>query len=128
MTGNFFIGLIKLGAFGLMGLLAASWLQNLHPAFDTPSHFRLHFAAVLLGASRLLLLTGAWGWMLAGLAIVGVTAFLTHPYLPSLDSFSVRAANVVSNQPPADLTVLQLNIRFNNRTVERTASRRCMDS
>lgn len=120
MIGNLLIGLIKLGAFGLMGLLATSWFQEVHPAFDTPSHFRLHFAAALLGASLLLLLTGAWRWMLAGLAVIAVTAYLTQPYLPGFNAFSIRAAEAVPQAQADDLSVLQLNIRFNNRTVERT--------
>lgn len=121
MTGNFFTALIKLTAFGLMGVLAATWLQDVHPAFDTPSHFRLHFGLALLAVSLLLLLVGAWRWMVAGVAVLGVTVFLTQPYLPSLDSFSARAADAVSTQQADELSVVQLNIRFNNRNVERTS-------
>lgn len=120
MTGNFFIALIKLAAFGLMVGLAATWLQDVHPVFDTPSHFRLHFAAALLLACLVLVLAGAWRWMVAGLAIVGVSAFLTQPYLPTLDSFAARAASDVAEPQADEISVLQLNIRFNNRTVERT--------
>lgn len=120
MTGNPLILLIKLGTFGLIGLLVASWLQDLHPAFDTPSHFRLHFSAALAAAGLLLLLVGAWRWTLGALLTIGISLFLTQSYLPTASSFSVMAATPASIPAADEVSVLQLNIRFNNQQVERT--------
>ncbi|MEP0944864.1 MAG: endonuclease/exonuclease/phosphatase family protein [Rhizobiaceae bacterium] len=116
--------LVKLAAFGIIGLLAASWLQELHPAFDTPSHFRLHFSAALLVLALLLLFVGAWRWTLIAIATIAVTLFLTQPYLPTLNSFNAQTAAPMADSQratgPDELSVLQLNIRFNNQQVERT--------
>lgn len=117
--------LMKLAAFGLMAALVAGWFQEWHPVFDTPSHFRLHFAGVLVLLCGLLLLLGFWRWVLPSLAVVGMSLYLTHPYLPDLTDFGAPAAASTGAVNPGhedELTVVQLNIRFNNRSMEHAAA------
>lgn len=99
--------LAGLAAIGLVLLLVAGWFQNIHPAFDSFSHFRHLFAALLFADAFLLLFVAPPIWSLGSAAVLAVTVWLSAPYLPwsGLDSQKTAADTI---------RVLQFNLRFNN--------------
>ncbi|MEP5181532.1 MAG: endonuclease/exonuclease/phosphatase family protein [Rhizobiaceae bacterium] len=109
---------VKLATSGLILLLIAGWLQDLHPAFDSPSHFRLHLAGLLVLASAILLLARCWKWCGLGVVVVLVSVALTRPYLPSIDGNGAAAAKIHSaaedNAQPDIVRLVQMNVRYNN--------------
>ncbi|NKB51612.1 MAG: hypothetical protein GKR97_05215 [Rhizobiaceae bacterium] len=118
MSRQFIADTLKLCSAGLILLLISGWLQDFHPAFDSPSHFRLHFAALLAIVSILLLFVRGWIWTLAGLVIIAISVGLTHPYLPGVEVNSGQAQLSKSNDETGDQTnvlrLVQMNLRFIN--------------
>lgn len=118
MNRDFFLSGLKLAAAGMIMLLISGWLQHVHPAFDTPSHFRLHLVATLVLSCVILLAFRCWAWVMAGLLVVAVSVGLTLPYLPGLAGTSVQAGlnQQIKNEPTKTniLRVVQANVRFNN--------------
>ena len=111
------------GGFSLLALLLCmGWMQDLHPIFDSPTHFRLHFVALLLALSLILLLLGAWRWFLAGGAIALISIALTTPFLPSLNSVAAHSLNAPLPSGQKPLRLVQLNIHYLNDTPQRTAT------
>lgn len=108
------VGVFALGAVGALAGLFFGLLQTLHPAMDSFSHFRVHFAAVLvLCALFLLLLARGWRrWVML---------------LPALAAgFWVWVQ--ASAGPPADarrsdLRVVQFNMNYGNPVAGRVAAR-----
>ncbi len=100
-------------------LLIGGWLQSLHPAFDSLSHFRLHLA-VLLGVVALALLGfRRFKTALAAIAIVLISLAMSLPYLPGM---ARGFANPTHTRDWNRLTVVQMNLRFNNRQLNRAIS------
>ena len=118
MSRQFFLDILKSSSAGLILLLILGWLQDLHPAFDSPSHFRLHFAALLLLVSILLLFVRCWKWTLTGLVVIAISIGLTLPYLPGVEVTSGQAQlNDDRNTTASETDILrlvQMNVRFNN--------------
>ncbi len=103
----------------------AGWLQNFHPAFDSPSHFRLHFAALLAVISILLLFVRGWQWTLVGLAVVAISIALTRPYLPGIEvTRGLAQLNEDKENTESQtnvLRVVQMNLRFTNTQFRKAA-------
>ena len=121
---------VKLATSGLIGLLIAGWMQNLHPAFDSPSHFRLHLAGFLVLSCAILFATRCWKWGGLGVVVVLVSLALTLPYLPGTGTVAGmgtatgtgdNSAEAAGNQPPSEddgrpdiIRLVQMNVRYNN--------------
>ena len=101
-------------------LLVFGWLQNVHPAFDGPSHFRLHLVGALLLTCLILLACRLWAWFIAGLLASIVSLFLTLQYLPGISGISAQAATG-STQTTSELRVVQANIYYQNTNTSRMA-------
>ena len=103
--------------------LVAGFLGAWHPALDSFSHFRAHLAAVLaFVALPALLLPGIRRVGLAAL-LLGAAAFcstLAGFALPGISP--VRAAFQAKDHGSAVYRLLQLNLRFDNRTPEKVLS------
>jgi endonuclease/exonuclease/phosphatase (EEP) superfamily protein YafD len=105
----------KLAAAGLMALLIAGWMQYIHPAFDGPTHFRLHFCGFLLIVSVLQLMQGRWKWALSGLGVIAVSLALTAPYLPG---FGINKPGGSHSDDATLLRVVQMNVRYDNQNTD----------
>ena len=97
---------LRLGAWGLIAALVLGWLGRLSPPLDAFSHLRLHLLALSVVAVPILMLGRRWRSAVTLAVVCVVSLVLTWPFLPGLEPASV-------NGPP-DLTVAQLNMRFNN--------------
>ncbi len=103
--------------------LVAGFLGAWHPALDSFSHFRAHLAAMLaLAALPALFLPGirrvGWAALLLGAAAFSST--LAGFVLPGVSP--VSAAFQAKDQESAVYRLLQLNLRFDNRTPEKVLS------
>ncbi len=92
----FFLGMVA-GYFG--------WV---HPAFDSFSAFRLHFAVLTFISSLLLVFIGGW---LGGLSFIVAAAFALYATLTP--NFVIQAN---AFEKAARYRLLQINVRFNNPT------------
>lgn len=92
----FFLGMVA-GYFG--------WV---HPAFDSFSAFRLHFAVLTLISSLLLLFIRGW---LGGLSFILAAAIVLYSTVKPAGSIQASAG-----ENAAKYRLLQVNIRFNNPT------------
>lgn len=110
------IRLFKLAFLGLAGALVASWLQELHPAFDSPTHFRPYFCAALLVICLALVYARAWTWVASGVLVIGTSLVLTQPYLGLADQSGVMDRQQTGTDT---LRVVQMNMRYNNNQPER---------
>lgn len=109
----FFRPLLALGATGLCVGLVLGWFQSAHPALDSFSHFRMVFAPILVLAMPLLWFARLRKLLWAGVAVVLVSVALSAPYLPGFErGFAV--ASLTGDKPK--LRVVQMNLRFDNRT------------
>jgi endonuclease/exonuclease/phosphatase (EEP) superfamily protein YafD len=103
--------------------LVAGFLGAWHPALDSFSHFRAHLAAMLVVAALpALFLPGIRRVGLAAL-LLGAAAFssaLAGYVLPGISP--VSAAFQAKDQGSAVYRLLQLNLRFDNRTPEKVLS------
>lgn len=111
-----------IGAFGallLIVFLGLGFAQSLHPAFDSFSHFRLVFAALLCVAAPFLWLMGRRPIAVAAVGTIAIAAFVTLPYLPGLQrGFAIPHITKDWNR----LSITQLNMRFNNEDTGRIAA------
>ena len=116
MSRNTFLNGLKLAAAGMIFLLIAGWMQNIHPAFDSPSHFRLHLVSALVVTGLVLLVFRCWVWAMAGLLVAAISIGLTLPYLPGSGGINAQAALVenIDDDPANILRVVQANVRYNN--------------
>lgn len=122
--GNKFLGeflplLLAVGAVLLTVPLVFGYLGGLHLAFDSLAHFRVHLAVlVVLFALPLLFYRG---WRSIGLAALALA-------LASIASVSVSGAGVAragvaaGENDGARYRLLQLNLRFDNRTPKEVLS------
>ncbi|MGI9355441.1 MAG: endonuclease/exonuclease/phosphatase family protein [Rhizobiaceae bacterium] len=117
MTGWFLVFLLKTTAIGLIALLALGWLQNLHPAFDSFSHFRQVFCVALAAVIVLLLFFAPWFWVTLSVASLAVSLMLSYPYLPG---FNVHASKTKATA--SSVKIMQFNLRFNNRKIDAIAA------
>ena len=116
---RFIGGISAFGALLSIVLLGLGFAQSLHPAFDSFSHFRLLFAAVLLGVTPLLWFMGRRPIALAAIATIVIATVATLPYLPGMQrSFALSNATKDWNR----ISVTQLNMRFNNENTSRIVS------
>lgn len=97
---------------GILAALIGGHLNAFHPALDSLSHFRLHFAAI--GAVLALILAvlrnplGA-----AALGVISVLSFALTIW-PAVSSQNAQAAS----DPAPVYRLVQANLRFDNRTPE----------
>lgn len=106
--------LVKLAALGLSMLLVLGWMQSIHPAFDSFSHFRHIFAGLLLVVTLILVFIAPLKWAAGCVAVLATTIWLTSPYLPW--------TRLIPTEPEADtIRIVQFNMRFNNKQVEELA-------
>ncbi|MEE9314618.1 MAG: endonuclease/exonuclease/phosphatase family protein [Rhizobiaceae bacterium] len=110
-------GALKGGAFVLIFTLMLGWLQDYHPAFDSLSHFRLHFAVLLSAASIFLVLFRKWKLAVVSLATVLISLWLTIPFLPNFGS-NRPDDGTFENRVPANFSVVQFNMRYNNNDLD----------
>jgi endonuclease/exonuclease/phosphatase (EEP) superfamily protein YafD len=97
------------------------FLNALHPAFDSLSHFRLHLAAGLVAAGLLLLATRFRRGGLAGIAIASI-CFAATPGT-WLDTVGGTRANASASPPDrAVYRLLHFNARYDNPAPERFLS------
>ena len=101
-----------LGAFGASVGLVFGLLQNLSPAMDSFSHFRIHFAVVLGLCAALLLVVGSgvtrWAALVPALLACG-WVWLFASQAPHLD------------KARGDLRLVQFNLNYRNPVMDRVA-------
>jgi len=117
MIANIFWLAMRMGALCLVSVCIAGWLQEMHPAFDSLSHFRLHFAALLALLAVVFLLGGKWLGCAVSCLVAGISLALSAPYLPGLER---GFADGSTGEKPA-FSVVQMNLRFNNATPQRAS-------
>ena len=101
--------------------LVLGFLNRLHPAFDSLSHFRLHLAALLALVALLLLATRLRLEALFTLALAAGAFFATPgTYANMLLESSAGAANAPADT--ATYRLLHLNARFDNSEPEKFLS------
>lgn len=103
--------------------LVAGFLGAWHPALDSFSHFRAHLAAaLLLAALPALFLRGirSVGWAALLLGAAAFSSALAGFALPGISP--VSAAFQAKDQGSAVYRLLQINLRFDNRTPEKVLS------
>jgi endonuclease/exonuclease/phosphatase (EEP) superfamily protein YafD len=99
--------------------LAFGFLAELHPAFDSFNHFRVHLGALILVGSLTLLASRFWKIATVAIALSCAALWSVLSAFP-LATRSAVAAEVVADQPHYRL--LQLNLRFDNATPEQVLS------
>jgi endonuclease/exonuclease/phosphatase (EEP) superfamily protein YafD len=88
--------------------MVAGYFGFVHPAFDSFSAFRVHFAALTLGSGLLLALVGG---RLGGLSIAAAATVVTYATVaPNLTEAQAESGS------GAQYRLLQINVRFNNPT------------
>lgn len=113
---RFLGGICAFGALFLIVLLGLGFAQSLHPLFDSFSHFRLIFAALLLVATPLLWFMGRRPIAVVAVLSVGIAALVTLPYLPGFQrGFAIPNKTKDWNR----ISITQLNMRFNNPDTDR---------
>jgi endonuclease/exonuclease/phosphatase (EEP) superfamily protein YafD len=116
---RFISGISAFGALMLIVLIGLGFAQSHHPAFDSFSHFRLIFAAALLLVTPLLWLKGRKPIAWAALATIVITVIVTLPYFPGMQrGFALKNSTKDWNR----ISVIQLNMRFNNEDTDRIVS------
>ncbi|WP_082222172.1 endonuclease/exonuclease/phosphatase family protein [Mesorhizobium loti] len=115
---NMVAGLAFLAMTGLSAALLAGFFGTLHPAFDSFSHFRIHFS-VLMALLALPLLASSFRLQAAAGLLFAVACLAT----------TASTLSTLWSQPavakPADQAVyslLQMNLRFNNPTPKKVLS------
>lgn len=103
----------------LIAVLVLGWLQTLHPAFDSLSHFRLHFAGLLLALTLGFLLAKMWKRAFVSVFVIATSLFLSSPYLPIMGPQELLPITSPSGIP---IRVVQMNLRFNNQESDRAIS------
>ncbi|MEM1040565.1 MAG: endonuclease/exonuclease/phosphatase family protein [Pseudomonadota bacterium] len=110
---GFFRPFLAFGAACLCLGLVLGWFQSAHPALDSFSHFRMVFAALLAFTLPVLWLTRLRKLLWTSVAVLLVSVALSAPYLPGFErGFAV--ASLTGDKPK--LRVVQMNLRFDNRT------------
>lgn len=114
--------ILPFAALAIAMLLSLSFLGRLHPALDSIAHFRGHLAALLGIAGLLLLLAGFWKEGLVGLlfAAASFSSISDSLSLPGLTK--VHAAFAPKDETRAVYRLLQMNLRFDNKTPEKVLS------
>lgn len=118
MINGSFSFLLKVCAAGLIALLVGGWMQNIHPAFDSLSHFRLHFSALLAALVIVLIVLKSWSWGVTGVLTIAVSLYLTAPFLEGIASAPSKVENT---GPDTAVRIVQMNLRYDNRTPEAAA-------
>lgn len=118
------IGLATLlAALGAALALAAGFLAEVHPAFDSLAHFRVHLAVALIIAAILLISMRSFRWPGIAAAAFGVWAVLSVTGLSVIPGLGQVQA---SHQPDDGLgpvyKLLQLNLRFDNAEANKVLS------
>jgi endonuclease/exonuclease/phosphatase (EEP) superfamily protein YafD len=115
--------LLILALAGLSLLLAAGFFGDGHPALDSLSHFRNHFA-VLAALSALALLAMRWRLLVVALPALGLALFSLSS-TGALGSFGIWPAEAGFEAAPNNGPVyrlLQMNLRYDNLTPEKVLS------
>ena len=118
------ISLSALLATALLSLaLIAGFFGEVHPAFDSFAHFRVHFAVLLVLAALPLLFVRRFRWNGLLAAVFGCAAILTvtgTSFLPGLGP--VQAAFQPKDEISPVYRLMQLNLRFDNPEPEKVLS------
>jgi endonuclease/exonuclease/phosphatase (EEP) superfamily protein YafD len=114
--GRTLFWLLRWSLYGLMVLQLASMAPSLHPALDSLSHFRLHIALFLCVGALVVALLGRYGTALLAALVASITVASVG---------TVLHGN--SRVPDADVTLLQFNTRFDNKTPEAILSQVAAD-
>jgi len=112
---------ILLAAFLISVPLVLGFLKNVHPAFDAFTHLRAHLAVLLALAALPLLFSASWrayGALALALAIMAFTSVLDVSLLNRLSGGAAEA----SSSPAAHYRLLQLNLRYDNRSPKEVLS------
>lgn len=102
--------------------LLLGFFGSLHPAFDSLAHFRLHLA-VVVAVLALPLLASAHLLQALSALVFAVVAFATTT--DSLHLLGLKPVQAAFEAKPADRAayrLLQINLRFDNRTPEKVLS------
>ncbi len=110
--------MMRMGVVALVCFQVLGWLQNLHPAFDSFSHFRLHFATIMVPVALVFLLVRRWQWVSVCGVTCAISIGLSAPYLPGFKR-GYAVAGKVTEKP--QLSIVQMNVRFNNKAVDLAA-------
>ena len=117
-----FTTLALLVLLGVSVPLVLGFFNGLHPAFDSLSQFRSHFAALMALPALALLFTTFRLQGVAGLALA-LAAFSTTVNLPVLLGLEASASQFPSkDKKQASYRLLQMNLRFDNATPESALS------
>jgi endonuclease/exonuclease/phosphatase (EEP) superfamily protein YafD len=103
--------------------LIAGFFGEVHPAFDSLAHFRVHFAVLLVLAALPLLFVRRFIWNGLLAAVFGCAAILTvtgTSFLPGLGQ--VQAAFQPKDEISPVYRLMQLNLRFDNPEPEKVLS------
>ncbi|WP_137932137.1 endonuclease/exonuclease/phosphatase family protein [Mesorhizobium comanense] len=115
---NMMAGLAFLAMTGLSAALLAGFFGTLHPAFDSFSHFRIHFS-LLMALLALPLLASSYRLQAAAALLFAIACLATTANaLPRLwpEPAVARPAG------QAVYSLLQMNLRFNNPTPKKVLS------
>ncbi|QPC94003.1 endonuclease/exonuclease/phosphatase family protein [Mesorhizobium sp. INR15] len=108
-----------LAMLALSGALVAGFFGTLHPALDSFSHFRVHFAVLMALCALPLLATTFWPQAAAALVFAMAAFATTANTLPRF--WAVQAYEASNNDGPV-YRLLQMNLRYNNPTPEKVLS------
>jgi endonuclease/exonuclease/phosphatase (EEP) superfamily protein YafD len=96
-------------------MLAAGFLAEFHPAFDSLAHFRIHLAAVLIVAAILLIPIRGFRWPGLAAAAFGIWALVSVTGLSVVPGLGpVQASHEPDDELGPVYRLLQLNLRFDN--------------
>ncbi|WP_157961889.1 endonuclease/exonuclease/phosphatase family protein [Acuticoccus kandeliae] len=115
--------LLSLAAIAVTIPLAAGFLGNVHPFFDSLAHFRAHLAAVALVTGLLAIAVAVRGWRIGGaVAILFALAagWTVYPYV-------VGTGGAHASQGGATYTLLQMNVYYRANLDEAVARIREID-
>jgi len=104
-------GLCAFTALMMIVFLGLGFAQSLHPAFDSFSHFRIAILVPLVAFVPVLWITNRKPIALASAIVSIITLIVTLPYLPGMKrGYALDKQTQSWNR----ISVLQLNMRFNN--------------
>ncbi len=94
-------------------LLIASWLQRVHPAFDSISHFRMHLVVLLVPFIFTFLIARKKKRLVLSIATLVITMGLSAPYLPGMGPILLYTPAPSQKR----FSIVQFNMRFNNSDI-----------
>ncbi len=119
--GPVFLPLILAGSAAVLtGPLVAGLWGELHPAFDSLAHFRVHLSALIIVLALPCLFFRGWRIIALTLIVLGLTA-IASATMPQTGKMRA-GAQAAEDTPQARYRLLHLNLRFDNHTPKQVLS------